>query len=85
MKIKKILIGSLVSLIGAISADAASLEVTGVSTLKTNETGKYEIKLSDVGSDEFDQVEFEINYDSGILKFAGSTSNDYSTTETYSI
>ena len=84
MKIKKILIGSLVSLIGAISADAASLEVTGVSTLKTNETGKYEIKLSDVGSDEFDQVEFEINYDSGILKFAGSTSNDYSTTETYS-
>ena len=84
MKIKKILIGSLVSLIGAISVDAATLEVTGVSTLKTNETGKYEIKLSDVGSDEFDQVEFEINYDSGILKFAGSTSNDYSTTETYS-
>ena len=84
MKIKKILIGSLVGLIGAISVDAASLEVTGVSTLKTNETGKYEIKLSDVGSDEFDQVEFEINYDSGILKFAGSTSNDYSTTETYS-
>lgn len=84
MKIKKILIGSLVGLIGAISVDAASLEVTGVSTLKTNETGKYEIKLSDVGSDEFDQVEFEVNYDSGILKFAGSTSNDYSTTETYS-
>ena len=84
MKIKKILIGSLVSLIGAISVDAATLEVTGVSTLKTNETGKYEIKLSDVGSDEFDQVEFEISYDSGILKFAGSTSNDYSTTETYS-
>ncbi len=84
MKIKKILIGSLVSLIGTISVDAASLEVTGVSTLKTNETGKYEIKLSDVGSDEFDQVEFELNYDSGILKFAGSTSNDYSTTETYS-
>lgn len=84
MKIKKILIGSLVGLIGAISVDAASLEVTGVSTLKTNETGKYEIKLNDVGSDEFDQVEFEINYDSGILKFAGSTSNDYSTTETYS-
>lgn len=84
MKIKKILIGSLVSLIGVVSVDAASLEVTGVSTLKTNETGKYEIKLSDVGSDEFDQVEFEINYDSGILKFAGSTSNDYSTTETYS-
>lgn len=84
MKIKKILIGSLVSLIGAISVDAASLEVTGVSTLKTNETGKYEIKLSDVGSEEFDQVEFELNYDSGILKFAGSTSNDYSTTETYS-
>ena len=84
MKIKKILIGSLVSLIGAISVDAASLEVTGVSTLKTNETGKYEIKLSDVGSDEFDQVEFEISYDSGILKIAGSTSNDYSTTETYS-
>lgn len=84
MKIKKIVIGSLVSLIGTISVDAASLEVTGVSTLKTNETGKYEIKLSDVGSDEFDQVEFELNYDSGILKFAGSTSNDYSTTETYS-
>lgn len=84
MKIKKILIGSLVSLIGTISVDAASLEVTGVSTLKTNETGKYEIKLSDVGSEEFDQVEFELNYDSGILKFAGSTSNDYSTTETYS-
>lgn len=84
MKIKKILIGSLVSLIGAISVDAASLEVTGVSTLKTNETGKYELKLSDVGSDEFDQVEFEINYDAGILKFSGSTSNDYSTTETYS-
>ena len=84
MKIKKILIGSLVSLIGAISVDAATLEVTGVSTLKTNETGKYEIKLSDVGSDEFDQVEFEISYDSSILKFAGSTSNDYSTTETYS-
>ena len=84
MKIKKILIGSLVSLIGAISVDAASLEVTGESTLKTNETGKYEIKLNDVGSDEFDQVEFEINYDSGILKFSGSTSNDYSTTETYS-
>ena len=84
MKIKKILIGSLVSLIGAISVDAATLEVTGVSTLKTNETGKYEIKLSDVGSDEFDQVEFEISYDSSILKIAGSTSNDYSTTETYS-
>lgn len=84
MKIKKILIVSLVSLIGTISVDAASLEVTGVSTLKTNETGKYEIKLSDVGSDEFDQVEFEISYDSSILKIAGSTSNDYSTTETYS-
>ena len=84
MKIKKILIGSLVGLIGAVSVDAASLEVTGVTTLKTNETGKYEIKLSDVGSDDYDQVEFEISYDSGILKFAGSTSNDYSTTETYS-
>ena len=84
MKIKRIIIGCLVSVFGLINVNAASIEITGVSTLKTNEDGKYEIKLKDVGSDEFNQVEFEVVYDSNLIKFVGSEANDYSTTPNYS-
>lgn len=84
MKIKGIIIGCLVSVFGIINVNAASLEITGVSTLKTDENGKYEIKLKDVGSDEFTQVEFEVAYDSNLIKFEGNESNDYSTTPNYS-
>ena len=84
MKIKRIIIGCLVSVFGIINVNAASLEITGVSTLKTDENGKYEIKLKDVGSDEFTQVEFEVAYDSNLIKFDGNESNDYSTTPNYS-
>lgn len=84
MKIKRIIIGCLVSVFGIINVNAASLEITGVSTLKTDENGKYEIKLKDVGSDEFTQVEFEVAYDSNLIKFEGNESNDYSTTPNYS-
>ncbi len=84
MKIKRIIIGCLVSVFGIINVNAASLEITGVSTLKTDENGKYEIKLKDVGSDEFTQVEFEVAYDSSLIKFEGNESNDYSTTPNYS-
>ena len=84
MKIKRIIIGSLVSVFGIINVNAASLEITGVSTLKTDENGKYEIKLKDVGSDEFTQVEFEVAYDSSLIKFEGNESSDYSTTPNYS-
>ena len=84
MKIKRIIIGCLVSVFGLINVNAASLEITGVSTLKTDENGKYEIKLKDVGSDEFTQVEFEVAYDSSLIKFEGNESSDYSTTPNYS-
>ncbi len=84
MKIKRIIIACLVSVFGLINVNAASLEITGVSTLKTDENGKYEIKLKDVGSDEFTQVEFEVAYDSNLIKFEGNESNDYSTTPNYS-
>lgn len=84
MKIKRIIIGCLVSVLGIINVNAASLEITGVSTLKTDENGKYEIKLKDVGSDEFTQVEFEVAYDSNLIKFEGNESSDYSTTPNYS-
>ena len=84
MKIKRIIIGCLVSVFGIINVNAASLEITGVSTLKTDENGKYEIKLKDVGSDEFTQVEFEVAYDSSLIKFEGNESSDYSTTPNYS-
>ena len=84
MKIKRIIIGFLVSVFGIINVNAASLEITGVSTLKTDENGKYEIKLKDVGSDEFTQVEFEVAYDSNLIKFEGNESSDYSTTPNYS-
>lgn len=84
MKIKRIIIVCLVSFFGIINVNAASLEITGVSTLKTDENGKYEIKLKDVGSDEFTQVEFEVAYDSNLIKFEGNESNDYSTTPNYS-
>lgn len=84
MKIKRIIIGCLVSFFGIINVNAASLEITGVSTLKTDENGKYEIKLKDVGSDEFTQVEFEVAYDSNLIKFEGNESSDYSTTPNYS-
>ena len=84
MKIKRIIIGCLVSVFGIINVNAASLEITGVSTLKTDENGKYEIKLKDVGSDEFTQVEFEVAYDSNLIKFEGNESSDYSTTPNYS-
>ena len=84
MKIKRIIIGCLVSVFGIINVNAASLEITGVSTLKTDENGKYEIKLKDVGSDEFTQVEFEVTYDSSLIKFEGNESSDYSTTPNYS-
>lgn len=84
MKIKGIIIGCLVSVFGIINVNAASLEITGVSTLKTDENGKYEIKLKDVGSDEFTQVEFEVAYDSNLIKFEGNESSDYSTTPNYS-
>ncbi len=84
MKIKRIIIVCLVSVFGIINVNAASLEITGVSTLKTDENGKYEIKLKDVGSDEFTQVEFEVAYDSNLIKFDGNESNDYSTTPNYS-
>lgn len=84
MKIKRIIIGCLVSVFGLINVNAASLEITGVSTLKTDENGKYEIKLKDVGSDEFTQVEFEVAYDSNLIKFEGNESSDYSTTPNYS-
>lgn len=84
MKIKRIIIACLVSVFGIINVNAASLEITGVSTLKTDENGKYEIKLKDVGSDEFTQVEFEVAYDSNLIKFEGNESSDYSTTPNYS-
>lgn len=84
MKVKRIIIGCLVSFFGIINVNAASLEITGVSTLKTDENGKYEIKLKDVGSDEFTQVEFEVAYDSNLIKFEGNESSDYSTTPNYS-
>ena len=84
MKIKRIIIGCLVSVFGIINVNSASLEITGVSTLKTDENGKYEIKLKDVGSDEFTQVEFEVAYDSSLIKFEGNESSDYSTTPNYS-
>lgn len=84
MKIKRIIIVCLVSVFGIINVNAASLEITGVSTLKTDENGKYEIKLKDVGSDEFTQVEFEVAYDSNLIKFEGNESSDYSTTPNYS-
>ena len=84
MKIKRIIIACLVSVFGIINVNAASLEITGVSTLKTDENGKYEIKLKDVGSDEFTQVEFEVAYDSSLIKFEGNESSDYSTTPNYS-
>lgn len=84
MKIKRIIIGCLVSVFGIINVNAASLEITGVSTLKTDENGKYEIKLKDVGNDEFTQVEFEVAYDSNLIKFEGNESSDYSTTPNYS-
>lgn len=84
MKIKRIIIACLVSVFGIINVNAASLEITGVSTLKTDEKGKYEIKLKDVGSDEFTQVEFEVAYDSNLIKFEGNESSDYSTTPNYS-
>lgn len=84
MKIKRIIIACLVSVFGLINVNAASLEITGVSTLKTDENGKYEIKLKDVGSDEFTQIEFEVAYDSNLIKFEGNESNDYSTTPNYS-
>ena len=84
MKIKRIIIGCLVSVFGIINVNAASLEITGVSTLKTDENGKYEIQLKDVGSDEFTQVEFEVAYDSSLIKFEGNESSDYSTTPNYS-
>ena len=84
MKIKRIIIACLVSVFGIINVNAASLEITGVSTLKTDENGKYEIKLKDVGSDEFTQVEFEVAYDSSLIKFEGNESSDYSTTHNYS-
>lgn len=84
MKIKRIIIECLVSVFGIINVNAASLEITGVSTLKTDENGKYEIKLKDVGSDEFTQVEFEVAYDSSLIKFEGNESSDYSTTPNYS-
>lgn len=84
MKIKRIIIACLVSAFGIINVNAASLEITGVSTLKTDENGKYEIKLKDVGSDEFTQVEFEVAYDSSLIKFEGNESSDYSTTPNYS-
>ena len=84
MKIKRIIIECLVSVFGIINVNAASLEITGVSTLKTDENGKYEIKLKDVGSDEFTQVEFEVAYDSNLIKFEGNESSDYSTTPNYS-
>ena len=84
MKIKRIIIGCLGSVFGIINVNAASLEITGVSTLKTDENGKYEIKLKDVGSDEFTQVEFEVAYDSSLIKFEGNESSDYSTTPNYS-
>lgn len=84
MKIKRIIIGCLVSVFGIINVNAASLEITGVSTLKTDENGKFEIKLKDVGSDEFTQVEFEVAYDSSLIKFEGNESSDYSTTPNYS-
>ena len=74
----------MVSVFGIINVNAASLEITGVSTLKTDENGKYEIKLKDVGSDEFTQVEFEVAYDSSLIKFEGNESSDYSTTPNYS-
>ena len=45
MKIKRIIIACLVGVFGIINVNAASLEITGVSTLKTDENGKYEIKL----------------------------------------
>lgn len=84
MKIKRIIIVCLVSVFGIINVNAASLEITGVSTLKTDENGKYEIKLKDIGSDEFTQVEFEVAYDSNLIKFEGNESSDYSTTPNYS-
>ena len=84
MKLKRIIIGSLISFIGLLNVNAASIEVTGVSTLKSNENGKYEIKLKDVGTDDFNLVEFEVEYDSNLIKFVGDESNDYSTTPKYS-
>lgn len=83
MKLKRIFIGFLVSFMGLNIVDAAGIEINGVSSLKTDEVGKYELKLTDVGSEEFNQVEFVIEYDGSLIKFTGGT-DDYGTLEKYS-
>lgn len=83
MKLKRIILGCLVSFLSLNVVNAANIEINGVSSLKTNEVAKYELKLSNVGSEEFNQIEFEIEYDNNLIKFAGGT-DDYGTSEKYS-
>ncbi len=73
MKFKRIILGCLVSFMGLSIVDAASIEINGVSSLKTDEVGKYELKLTNVGSEEFNQIEFEVDYDGSLLKFTGGS------------
>lgn len=83
MNIKRIILGCFVFFISVMMVNAASVDIEGVSSIKTGETQKYELKLSDVGSDVFNQVEFSIEYDHNLLKFIEGT-DEYGTSEKYS-
>lgn len=84
MKLKRIILGCFISFFGIMMVDAASVEIDGVSSIKTNETQKYELSLSNVGSDVFNQVEFSIEYDSNLLKLTEGSGDEYGTSEKYS-
>lgn len=85
MKIKSIFLGFLVIFISIINVDAITIEYgTTKSTIKTGESVLYELKLKDVGTSEFNLIEFEVDIDEKLLSFESVQDSDYDTKQEFS-
>lgn len=85
MRIKRLIIGLLVGMFTIINVDAASLELSSnKNSIKTGDNAEFTVKVKDVGEEEFNLIEFEVDYNSGVVEFNSLNNLDFTTEQNFS-
>ena len=81
MRIKKLLLGLLVGIFTIVNVDALSLELSSnKNSIKTGDNAEFTVKLKDIGENEFNLVEFEVDFNKDVAEFTGLKENNFGTT-----
>lgn len=85
MRIKKLFLGLMVGLLTTINVDALTLELSSnKNSIKTGDSAEFTVKVKDIGENEFDLVEFEVDFNKEVVEFTSLNNLDFGTQQNYS-